>query len=106
MHKEWCGKSCADCEAPCCLDEQIACSPDCEFLGPDGEHEHPECQNCDALPLYRVPICYDGALYIRADSAEEARNIACCMSTSAMYSKADGTWDVDWPELTDNQNHI
>lgn len=56
MHKDWCGKPCSDCTNPCRLDESIACSPDCEFLGENGEHNHPECQECDALPLYRILI--------------------------------------------------
>ena len=59
MHKDWCGKPCSECTNHCRLDESIACSPDCEFLGENGEHKHPACQDCDALPLYRVPICYD-----------------------------------------------
>ena len=36
MHKEWCGFPCGYCEKPCCVDESIPCSPDCEMLGEDG----------------------------------------------------------------------
>ena len=79
MHKEWCGKACSDCKNPCGLDEKIPCSPDCEFLGEDGSTTHPECQNCDALQLYRVPINYDGAVYVRATSPEDARERVCSM---------------------------
>lgn len=94
MHKDWCGKPCCDCEHPCRLDESISCSPDCELLGENGEHTHPGCQDCDALPLYRVPICYDGAVYVRAVSSEEAREMVCGIPTDKMYKKSDGTWDI------------
>ena len=80
MHKNWCGNQCSDCQTPCSLDENMFCSPDCEFLGEDGEHTHTQCQECDALRLYRVPICYDGAIYIRAASPEEARDMVCGMT--------------------------
>lgn len=59
---------------------------------------HPECQDCDALPLYRVPICYDGTVYVRAASPEEAREMVCNMTTDKMYEKSDGTWDIDKAE--------
>ena len=98
MHKNWCGKACCDCKNPCKLDESIPCSPDCEFLGENGEHTHPECQNCDALTLYRVPICYDGAIYVRANSPEEAREMVCNMSSNKMYEKSDGSWAIDEAE--------
>ena len=48
MHKDWCGKPCTDCAHPCSLDESIPCSPDCEYLGPNGERNHRECKTCDA----------------------------------------------------------
>lgn len=48
MHKAWCGKSCADCQTPCRLDEMLYCSPDCECLGLNGEMDDPRCKNCDA----------------------------------------------------------
>ena len=48
MHKKWCGASCADCANPCETDEQLYCSPDCEYLGKNGEMEAPECLECDA----------------------------------------------------------
>lgn len=51
MHKNWCGKPCAECASPCELDRSMSCSPDCECLGPDGETNCPECQKCDALSL-------------------------------------------------------
>lgn len=72
MHKEWCGNPCSDCKTPCKLDESISCSPDCEFLGKNGEHLHLECQNCDALPSYEVPSEHGGIVYVRASSFEEA----------------------------------
>lgn len=53
MHKEWCKKCCADCTAPCKLDEELYCSPDCEFLGENGEMNAPECKNCDAYKAWR-----------------------------------------------------
>lgn len=71
MHKDWCGKPCCDCKNPCNLDESIPCSPDCKFLGANGEHTSSACQDCDALLLYRVPICYDGAVCIRAASPKK-----------------------------------
>lgn len=48
MHKEWCGRACCDCDSPCRLDEEIPCSPDCEYLGANGETDHEQCKNCDA----------------------------------------------------------
>ena len=101
MHKDWCGKPCYKCTKPCRLDESIPCSPDCEHLGANGEHTSPECQDCDDLPLYRVPICYDGAVYVRAASAKEAREFVCDMTTDKMYEKSDGTWDIDEAEEAD-----
>lgn len=94
MHKNWCGKLCSDCTTSCALDESMPCSPDCAFLGANGEHDHLECQRCDALRLYRVPICYDGFLNVRATSEEDARNLVCSMMVDKMYSKSDGTWEV------------
>lgn len=101
MHKEWCGKACSDCKNPCGLDEKIPCSPDCEFLGEDGSTTHPECQNCDALQLYRVSINYDGAVYVRATSPEDARERVCSMRSDEMYKKSDGTWAIDEAEETE-----
>lgn len=101
MHKEWCGKACSDCKNPCGLDEKIPCSPDCEFLGEDGSTTHPECQNCDALQLYRVSINYDGAVYVRATSPEDARERVCSMRSDEMYEKSDGTWAIDEAEETE-----
>lgn len=101
MHKEWCGKTCSDCKNPCGLDEKIPCSPDCEFLGEDGSTTHPECQNCDALQLYRVPINYDGAVYVRATSPEDARERVCSMQSDEMCKKSDGTWAIDEAEETE-----
>ena len=101
MHKEWCGKACSDCKNPCGLDEKIPCSPDCEFLGEDGSTTHPECQNCDALQLYRVSINYDGAVYVRATSPEDARERVCSMRSDEMYEKSDSTWAIDEAEETE-----
>lgn len=101
MHKGWCGKACSDCKNPCGLDEKIPCSPDCEFLGEDGSTTHPECQNCDALQLYRVSINYDGAVYVRATSPEDARERVCSMRSDEMYEKSDGTWAIDEAEETE-----
>ena len=50
MHKDWCGKACSDCIHQCKLDESIPCSPDCEYLGLNGETICEECKKCDALP--------------------------------------------------------
>lgn len=101
MHKEWCGKACSDCKNHCGLDEKIPCSPDCEFLGEDGSTTHSECQNCDALQLYRVSINYDGAVYVRATSPEDARERVCSMRSDEMYEKSDGTWAIDEAEETE-----
>lgn len=46
MHSLWCGKECEICKTSCVLDESIPCSPDCEFLGKDGETDHIECKTC------------------------------------------------------------
>ena len=100
MHKFWCGKACSECETPCKLDESIPCSPDCEFLNEDGSATASECQHCDALPLYRVPISYDGAVYIRASSAEDARERVCGMRVDEMYTASDGSWAIDEAEET------
>ena len=103
MHKDWCGKPCCNCTEPCKLDESIPCSPDCKHLGKNGEHTSPECQDCDALLLYRVPICYDGAVYVRASSEKEAREFVCDMTTDKMYGKSDGTWDIDEAEQVEDE---
>lgn len=47
MHRDWCGRECAECKEQCDLDEILLCSPDCEHLGPDGEFTD-ECSQCDA----------------------------------------------------------
>lgn len=98
MHKNWCGKSCCDCKEPCKLDMNISCSPDCEFLGKNGEHMSPECQECEALLSYKVQICYDGAVWVRVASPEEAREMVRNMTLDEMYEKSDGVWDVDVAE--------
>lgn len=77
MHKDWCGNPCSECANPCELDRTIFCSPDCEYLGADGEHTHLECQECDALPLQKVSIHGYGAVYVRAGSFEEAKELVC-----------------------------
>ena len=46
MHRLWCGKDCCLCDNPCELDKSIPCSPDCDFLGKDGEFTD-ECVDCD-----------------------------------------------------------
>ena len=48
-HKEWCGKSCDECQNPCALDESISCSPDCQALNPDGSRDEAQCVGCDAI---------------------------------------------------------
>ena len=72
-------------------------------LEKNGEHTSPECQDCDALPLYRVPICYGGAVYVRASSEKEAREFVCDMTTDKMYGKSDGTWDIDEAEQVEDE---
>lgn len=49
MHKDWCGMPCCHCPSPCSLDESMPCSPDCEFLGENGETDCEECKRCDAM---------------------------------------------------------
>lgn len=49
MHKDWCGKPCADCQSPCETDFELTCSPDCENLGKNGEINLSKCKGCDAL---------------------------------------------------------
>lgn len=53
MHKEWCGKKCENCRTSCSLDEELYCSPDCEFLGEDGEMNFQTCHDCDAWKALR-----------------------------------------------------
>lgn len=101
MHKEWCGKSCADCETSCRLDESMPCSPDCEFLGENGETDSPECQSCDALLEYIVPVSFDGHIVIRATSAEIARDKVCKMRPDEIMRRADGSWAVEDAEATE-----
>lgn len=105
MHKKWCGKPCSDCESPCKLDAIIPCSPDCEFLGKNGETTHSECQVCECLPMYTVPITYDGVISVRAHSAEEAREMIFKMSTDEMYKCSDGSWAVEAAEIKDEWWH-
>ena len=50
-HKDWCGKVCQECTSPCKLWESMPCSPNCPYLGTEGEIERPECLTCE--------ICYD-----------------------------------------------
>ncbi len=102
MHRDWCGKSCCECEHPCKLDEEIPCSPDCDFLGENGETTHEACRSCDALKTFRVDINYDGAVYIRAASAEDARELVCAMTVDEMYEHSDGVWDIAYGEEADN----
>ena len=47
-----------------------------------------------------VKVC-DGAVYVRAASAKEAREFVCDMTTDKMYGKSDGTWDIDEAEEVD-----
>lgn len=101
MHKDWCGKPCDECTNPCKLDRRMPCSPGCECLGPNGETNCAECQECDALPLFRVPICYDGFVLVRAEDEEDARNRVCDMNTDKMYEKSNGTWNVGSAEAED-----
>ena len=49
MHTDWCGMPCCHCPSPCSLDESMPCSPDCEFLGENGETDCEECRRCDAM---------------------------------------------------------
>lgn len=38
MHAKYCcKKSCCDCDTSCPLDRELACSPDCDYLSPDGK---------------------------------------------------------------------
>ena len=53
MHKEWCGKKCENCRTSCSLDEELYCSPDCEFLSEDGEMNFQTCHDCDAWKALR-----------------------------------------------------
>lgn len=53
MHKDWCGMPCCHCPSPCSLDESMPCSPDCEFLGENGETDCEECKRCDAMLLQK-----------------------------------------------------
>lgn len=105
MHKDWCGKPCCDCKNPCKLDESISCSPDCECLGRNGEHLHPECQDCDALPEYIVPFEVKGSIRIRAASYKEAVDIVFDMNVEDVVDKANNQDGVviEAPEK-ENQN--
>lgn len=102
MHKDWCGRPCSECSNPCDLDESMPCSPDCECLGEHGEHCSGECQECDALQSFSVPITYDGLIVVRAASAAEAGEIVRSMILDDMYQKSDGTWDIEEAELNDD----
>ena len=55
MHKNWCGKSCCECQERCSLDEALYCSPDCEHLGREGEMNSKCCSVCDAY----IAFCED-----------------------------------------------
>lgn len=70
-HKDWCGKSCADCENPCALDENMPCSPDCENLNPDGTRAVLKCNaaRCDAVLKDRIEVdTVFGKLYAEVSS--------------------------------------
>ena len=72
-HKDWCGKPCADCAAPCALDESIPCSPDCGNLFPDGTRDITSCNHagCDVTAYRMCGLCdeaYDGNNIIEGDN--------------------------------------
>ena len=94
MHKNWCGEVCESCETPCELDKDIPCSPDCEELGENGEHNSPECWKCAAYPAWDVPVSFDGAITIHAETAEEARDIAMDMDKYTLRRYISGSWSV------------
>lgn len=50
-HRDWCGKPCYRCPNPCSLDWELYCSPDCEYLLPDGtiNPRNLYCRVCDAF---------------------------------------------------------
>lgn len=103
MHKDWCGKPCCDCENPCKLDEILPCSPDCECLGRNGEHLHPECQDCDALPEHVVNFTLKGSIRIRATSYEEAVDILFDMDADDAIIKASSN-ELTLTAEAENQN--
>ena len=53
-HKDWCGRTCAECILPCSLDESLPCSPDCPYLGKNGETKNLECLSCGVF-LFKNP---------------------------------------------------
>lgn len=57
-HKKWCGQPCADCKAPCGLDERMPCSPDCKNLNLDGTHNPFKCvaAGCDAYEKFFIEL--------------------------------------------------
>jgi len=50
-HYYWCGKPCSECIDSCRIDEEIPCSPDCEYLNEDGTRNVSLCteSGCDAF---------------------------------------------------------
>lgn len=53
MHKDWCGCDCSWCDHPCSLDNSLYCSPDCEFLGKNGEMDSDACKVCDCYIAWK-----------------------------------------------------
>lgn len=54
MHKDWCGRVCAECVHPCGLDESIPCSPDCPNLLPNGEPDPEMCKGCEVYEEVKI----------------------------------------------------
>ena len=66
-HNEWCGRLCGECLDNCKLDESIPCSPDCNYLLPDGSRDVINCREaeCDAvvtMALGYASLALDGGV--------------------------------------------
>lgn len=59
MHRDWCGKTCGECQTSCALDESMPCSPDCEALAEDGwmiDYRHCLEAGCDVIQIEEIKI--------------------------------------------------
>lgn len=75
-HKDWCGKPCSECSAPCRLDQEIPCSPDCDGLNEDGSQNARLCieSGCDAFTR-KCPVCENSDLSFSNSCLQEESDI-------------------------------
>ena len=79
-HKDWCGRSCGECETGCEIDRNIICFLNCENLNPDGNRAKEKCCEAGCDFAEQLTLTYlgrdgwdrpvydcDGRLYVDVD---------------------------------------